>query len=196
MEQSGRERVAFYFDPVCPWAYRAALWIRQVREIRPIDVEWRFLSLKAINEGTEALKDTHSMSTDAFRVMALARREYGQDGVDRLYATLGRARHERKEDIAQLEVIARALQEAELPSDLLERALADESTQRDVEADHQSGVQLGAFGVPTIVLNGTGRAFFGPVLDGVPEGERAGQLWDHYVWLVQQPEFYEIKRER
>lgn len=30
------QTVEFSFDPSCPWAWRAALWIREVEQVRPI----------------------------------------------------------------------------------------------------------------------------------------------------------------
>jgi len=37
---------------------------------------------------------------------------------------------------------------------------------------------------------------FGPVIDKVPEGEEAGDLWDHVKSLAGQQSFYELKRSR
>jgi hypothetical protein len=37
---------------------------------------------------------------------------------------------------------------------------------------------------------------FGPVIDSVPQGEAAGELWDRLVWLMRQPSFFEVKRSR
>ena len=31
-----QKEVTFYFDPICPWAWRASLWIREVAKVRPI----------------------------------------------------------------------------------------------------------------------------------------------------------------
>ncbi len=196
MNENGLSRVEFYFDPVCPWAYRTSLWIRNVREIRPIDVDWKFLSLRAINAGKASLKETHSMSTDAFRVMALARREAGNDAVDRMYAALGKARFDREEHIGKPDVLKAALRDSGLREELYDEALSDDSTQEDVQRDHDAGVACGAFGVPTLVLEAGEHAFFGPVISKVPEGESAGEFWDHFSWIVGQPEFCEIKRER
>ena len=55
--------------------------------------------------------------------------------------------------------------------------------------------RLGAFGVPTISVNGQ-RGFFGPVITSVPTGEDAGELWDHLAWLAARSDFFEYKRSR
>jgi hypothetical protein len=36
----------------------------------------------------------------------------------------------------------------------------------------------------------------GAVINPVPEGEAAGQLWDRFLWLMRQPGFFEVKRSR
>ena len=41
--------VQFFFDPMCPWAYRAYLWIREVRRQTDLDISWRFFSLEEVN---------------------------------------------------------------------------------------------------------------------------------------------------
>ena len=41
--------VNFDFDPMCPFAYQASLWIRDVREQTGLVVNWRFFSLEEVN---------------------------------------------------------------------------------------------------------------------------------------------------
>ena len=36
--------VRFYFDVMCPWAYQASVWVREVRQVRDVDVSWGFFS--------------------------------------------------------------------------------------------------------------------------------------------------------
>jgi 2-hydroxychromene-2-carboxylate isomerase len=186
----------FFLDPVCPYSYRTSLWIREARKVRPLDIDWRFLSLKAINDGTASLKETHSMSWNSFLLMAQARLDYGNDHVDALYRSIGRLRHEEKLDISLADVLQRAAQEANVEPSLLAKAMKDDMAAQVAQEDHELGVSKGAFGVASIEVNGDGRAFFGPVLSEVVTGERAGELWDHFAWMIAQPEFYEIKRER
>jgi 2-hydroxychromene-2-carboxylate isomerase len=41
--------VDFHFDIMCPWAYQASIWMRDVRDRLGLDVRWRFFSLEEIN---------------------------------------------------------------------------------------------------------------------------------------------------
>src|SRR5258708_33036705 len=43
--------VDFHFDIMCPWAYQASIWMRDVRDRLGLDVRWRFFSLEGINRG-------------------------------------------------------------------------------------------------------------------------------------------------
>jgi|SRR5579875_756512 predicted DsbA family dithiol-disulfide isomerase len=198
MSMAQSETVAFYFDPICPWAWRAADWIREVRQVRPVEVEWRFFSLEEVNKGDKTVDWEGGRSAPALRVLALVRRQHGNDAVDRLYAALGQARFVRNEELSNPAVIEQALASAGLDPGLRAAALADASTRDEVLREHYAVVEhMEAFGVPTLVLDGgRGPGIFGPVINPVPRGEEAGQLWDRLVWLMRQPGFYEIKRTR
>lgn len=196
---SDQKEVVFYFDPVCPWAWRASLWIREVAKVRNFKVNWKFLSLSAVNAGQDSLKEAHSQSLPLFRAMALARRTGGEEAVDRLYLALGKARHERKEEFTNPATVTAALQEAGFDEELLARALEDSTTLDEVQAEHSQAVSLKGFGVPTLVIKANGQespAMFGPVISKVLGGEEAGQLWDRIEWLMWQPDFFELKRSR
>ncbi len=194
----------FYFDPACPWAWRASLWIREVAKVRPLQIDWDFLSLKAINSGKESLKDSHFKSEKGFRIMTLLRRHYGPEEanqyIDKLYLALGQATHERKEDLGEDATVLAALQEVGLDAGLLEAAMEDPTTLSDLEQAHEKAVGQGGFGVPALVVQENGqpttKAMFGPVINAVPTGEDAGQVWDRVYWLMFRPEFFELKRNR
>lgn len=190
------DRIRFHFDPLCPWAWQGARWIRQVETTRDIEVEWRLFSLRLVNEGRDdPLADRHVKGTPALRTLALVRREGGNDDVGRLYEAIGDRVHEQKEDLSP-SVVTAALGDAGLAPDLLDRALEDETTMKEVRAEHDAAVDdVGCFGVPTIVSQ-SGRGIFGPVLATAPLGEAAGRLWDRVAWLIEQDEFFELKRER
>ena len=41
--------VDFHYDGMCPWAYQASKWMRDVRDQLGLTVNWRFFSLEEIN---------------------------------------------------------------------------------------------------------------------------------------------------
>jgi 2-hydroxychromene-2-carboxylate isomerase len=41
--------VDFHFDIMCPWAFQASVWMRDVRDRLGLEVGWRFFSLEEIN---------------------------------------------------------------------------------------------------------------------------------------------------
>ena len=188
--------VDFYFDPVCPWAWRTSLWMREVAKVRPVNIHWKFLSLESINTTRPGgqVKDTHLTARDPFKVMALARRELGDDAVDRLYLAFGRARHDRKENIGEREVILAAIEEAGLDKNLFDRALADDGIKQELDREQEQIASRGGFGVATLVV-GDNDPIFGPVINPVPQGEEAGEMWDHVQYFIGRPEFFELKRE-
>jgi 2-hydroxychromene-2-carboxylate isomerase len=195
--RSGKtQEIDFYFDPVCPWAWRTSLWIREVAKVRPITVHWKFLSLERINTTRPGghVRDTHLTARVPFKVMALARKEQGDDAVDRLYLAFGRARHDRKEDLGDRQVVLNAIAEAGFDASLLERAEADQALPDELEAEQAAIADKGGFGVATIVVEGHD-PLFGPVINPVPEGEDAGEMWDHFEYFLRRPEFFELKRE-
>lgn len=190
------ERVRFHFDPLCPWAWQGSRWIREVEKVRDVEVEWRLFSLELVNEGREdPLADAHRRGTPALRTLAFVRREVGNEGIGALYKALGERTHDRNEQL-DVDAVRAALDDVGFDPGLVDKALADGSTMEEVRAEHEAAVaEVGAFGVPTIVLP-SGRGMFGPVLATAPVGDAAGDLWDHVAWVIDQDGLYELKRER
>ena len=187
----------FYFDPACPWAWRTALWVREVQQMRPLQVQWKLFSLTEIHRGDDVPAAEQPPTDPVMRALVQARRQGGNEAVERLYLALGRARHERRENLKNEGVVEAALEEAGLPRSLLRQALDDPSTEQEALAEHRESVEeFGAFGVPWLILGSRSFGLFGPVISEVPRGDAALALWDHVAWLLEQPHFYELKRER
>ena len=189
--------LTFFFDPLCPWAWRTSRWIREVQHQQGLVVRWRFFSLAIHNNYREERPETLT----PLRVAALAGREGGNEAVDRVYQALGNAFHERGEDMSAEGALARltrvAVTDAGMDPALVERALADTGTLRAVEDDHREGRERhAAFGVPWLVPDGQDLGFFGPILDVPPAGQESVELWEHTLWLLGRPYLYELKRER
>jgi len=190
--------INFHFDPLCPLAWRTALWIREVRNVRPVDVTWRFFSLEVVNRKEDVEPDyLDGYGWAGLRTLALARRQEGNEAVERLYLALGAAQHGRKESIRYAEGVKTALQVAKFDPSLVDAALADITTTNNVLADHEEAVsRYHAFGVPTIAIKGLEVGFYGPIIQFVPRGEDAGVMWDHIEWALRQPNLFELKRDR
>src|SRR5205823_10084809 len=83
------ETIEFYFDPLCPWAWQGAVWIRQVSDVRPIRVDWRLFSLFLINEHHEEFgPEVRDRMLSGLRVLALVRREVGDDAAGEVYRAI------------------------------------------------------------------------------------------------------------
>ncbi len=190
--------INFHFDPQCPLAWRTALWVREVRDVRPVQVQWKFFSLEIVNrkEGTEP-DFVNGYGWAALRTLALARKRGGNEAVEPVYLALGAAQHGRRESIREPEGVRNALQKAGLDPQMVDEALADESTLQAVLADHEEAVsRYNAFGVPTIAYEDSNVGFYGPIIQFVPRGEEAGELWDYTAWTLHQPNLFELKRDR
>jgi predicted DsbA family dithiol-disulfide isomerase len=187
-----------HVDPLCPLAWRTALWLREARNQRPLNIEWRLFSLEVVNRKEGVTPDyVNGNGWAALRSLALARRLKGNEAFEKLYVALGNAAHGRKESIRERATVEACAQEAGLGSDFVATALADEATIREVLNDHEGAVQrYHAFGVPTLALEGSDVGFYGPVIHTVPTGEAVGELWDYTAWALRQPNLFELKRER
>ena len=186
-----RLAIRFHFDPACPWAWQTSKWIREASAVRDLDIEWRFFSLKMVNSD----KPEEASISPALRTLALVAREFDNEQTGRLYEALGTRMHDRDEG-RSVAVVKAATKDVGLEEALVDRALEDDDSAEAVRADFHLAVdEVGCFGVPTIVMP-SGKGLFGPVLSTAPTGEEAGELWDHFSYLVEQDGFFEIKRER
>lgn len=189
----GPTRVDFYFDPVCPWAWRASQWMREVRRRQPLDLRWKLFSLALANDVERFLLP--------MRVLAVVDRRDGNEVLGRLYHALGTAIHERGADAREPGALERAVEQGltmtGLDLDVVDQALSDESTVTYLqEGNRLASEGFGTYGVPWLVVDNNRFGFNGPVIDTVPRGDLALQLWEHLCWLLSQPYFYELKRER
>jgi len=91
------EFVDFHLDMMCPYAYQASVWIREVRALTGLASNWRFFSLEEINraEGKKHPWEREwSYGGSLMRIGALLRR-HGMDLLDSWYAAVGAALHVR-----------------------------------------------------------------------------------------------------
>src|SRR3954447_22608228 len=127
------ERVAFHLDVMCPWAYQASVWIRDVRDQTGLEIEWRFFSLEEINraEGKKhPWERPWSYGWGMMRVAALLRRT-SMDDCAPFSPAPARGLQGGGPKPHRPEVAAEILASLGLDPALVEEAIADETTHDD-----------------------------------------------------------------
>lgn len=196
--------VTFYFDPRCPWCYQTSKWAKRLEQLGEIRLDWGVCALQVLNAGEDV--DPMSLAAEGspqLRTAVLIARRVGSTAIGSFYGELGARTFERfGPPVAAGDethaVIREALTAAGLDAGLLDEALADESTWREVvETTLALRERVGDVGVPTIALDGgTGPAIFGPVIVAQPSDADAVELWRHVEWLARHDDFAELKRKR
>ena len=191
------ESVDFHFDVMCPYAYQTSLWIREVRALTGLTVNWRFFSLEEINrqDGKKHPWEREwSYGWSMMRIGALLRRRSMAD-LDAWYARAGRALHVDGHKPHDKAVAAHLLEELGFDSELVDQAIGDPTTGDEVRVEHQRVVGSSGYGVPTLFFP-DGQCLFGPVLIDPPTGEAAVRLWDAVVAWTEFPHLYELQRPK
>jgi hypothetical protein len=168
---------------------------------KQIYVNWKLFSLRIINKDRkikEDLKIMHEIGLKALRVAAAIRRDYGNDGVSKLYTAMGTLYHHDQEDIDDITVVEQALAACHFPSHF-SSAVDEPSWDAAIHADMDQAIAKAGddVGVPLIVLEGgRGPGFFGPVMSPAPTGKDAVTFWEAIIAAGGFPGFFELKRTR
>ena len=191
------DSVDFHFDLMCPYAYQTSLWIREVRRLTGLEINWRFFSLEEVNrvEGKKhPWERAWSYGWSMMRIGALLRRS-NMDDLDKWYASAGKALHVDGLKPHVPEVAKSLLEELGLDPGLVDEAIQDSTTSDEVMAEHKKVIDAGGYGVPTLFF-ADGQCLFGPVLIDPPIGDDAVGLWDSVVAWTKFPHLYELQRPK
>jgi hypothetical protein len=194
--------VDFWFDPVCPWAWKTSRWILNVAGVRDIDPRFHVMSLSMLNAGRDlpaAYLELMEKAWAPVRIVTAAEQLHGNDVVLPLYTALGNRLHVRKQELGR-ELYEAALADVGLPASLADAADTDAYDEALCKSHHEGMDPVGMdVGTPVIHVpgpDGERIAFFGPVVTPAPEDEAAGRLWDGVLLVAGTPGFYELKRTR
>ncbi|GGG72248.1 DsbA family protein [Corynebacterium pelargi] len=197
------EKVTFWFDATCPFCWITSRWMKEVEQVRDVQVQWVPMSLGVLNEGREELPEAYREHIKAAwgpaRVATIIALQ-APDRLDDYYTAIGTKLHNegqggRSGFGAYDDVIAATLDELGL-----DPSFAQVANTQDVDKQmrdfHQQAMDAVGNDVGTPVLKLGDAAFFGPVLTRIPKGEEAGKLFDASVTLGNYPHFFELKRSR
>ncbi|MEJ2886601.1 mycothiol-dependent nitroreductase Rv2466c family protein [Actinomycetospora aeridis] len=193
------QRVDVYVDPVCPFAWLALRWLREVARHRPLELSVCRMSLAVLNgEDPVAPERGEDSAWRPARVGARLVADRGEAAWATFVEAFGTRFHDhglRGRDRVLREVCDEL---GDGPS--LYRAADVTDLDDDVRARHDEGMAPVGLDVGTPTLHVTtdrGRvAFFGPVLEAVPRGQAALDAFDGAVLLAATPGFTELKRTR
>ena len=204
-------RVEFYWDPMCPFAWVTSRWIAKVEPQLDLEVEWRFISLRFLNERKDYDKDfppgyvtLHTKGLRMLRVAASVREQQGLAAMGPLYTAFGESIWDRSpvagrdtmEGIAEPAHLVAVL--TSVGSDASHADAADDDSRDDLLREETALALSRAgrdVGTPIVAVDPPdGPAFFGPVISRVPSDEEAVELWHAVMTLARWPGFAELKR--
>ncbi|OMC21421.1 mycothiol-dependent nitroreductase Rv2466c family protein [Mycobacterium colombiense] len=186
-----------WLDPVCPFSWNTARWLRGVAETTGLAIDWQLMSLAVLNEGRElppAQQGRMRDSQQIGRLMAAIAREHGTAGWIAAYFAFGERYFDRSEPVSA-NLVANVLMTVGARG-AMAAAVSDASLDDIIRKQHQAGQHaLGDTGGSPILRIGE-HTFFGPVLTGLPVSGAATALFDAVATLAAIPQFAQLQRPR
>jgi 2-hydroxychromene-2-carboxylate isomerase len=190
-------QVTLWLDPVCPFSWNTARWLRAVAEKTALAIDWQLMNLAILNEGRElppAQRARMRDSQQVGRLMAAIAREHGAAGWAAAYFTFGERYFDRSEPL-DANLVAHVLMTVGVRG-ATAAAVWDASLDEFVRHQHQAGQDaLGETGGSPI-LRIDEHTFFGPVLTALPDAEATTALFDAVATLAATPQFTQLQRPR
>ena len=191
-----------FFDFLCPYVYRTAIWLQKVKEYmgEALDINWKYFSLEQVNSENgpdwklwEQPEDYPSRGLRAFQAAEAARRQ-SEVTFKRFHMTLFRAKHEQNRDIADVNTLTEVAKSSGLDMPRFQEDLSNRQILTKLAEDHTLAVEsFGVFATSTLVFPG-GQALF-LKLKSVPPPDECLQFFMEMLHLVEKRQYVqEIKR--
>ena len=194
--------VDFWFDPVCPYSWTASRWLREVGQQRELRVRHHVMSLFLLNQDRTDVAAEYRRSVEESRGPARVATgvavSFGEEVLADFYTAFGERVFDvwRRPTAAEYhKVIGAALAQLGLPAGL-EDAMESDDYDAPMRLSHDAALALvgGEVGTPVTSIGAV--AFFGPVLNGIPRGRQAVEVFEGARLVAGYPQFYELKRTR
>lgn len=190
--------VTVWLDPVCPFSWNTARWLRDAATANDFDIDWRLASLAILNEGRELPAPQQTRMADSRvvgRLMAAIQREKGTPGLSAAYFAFGQRYFDEAPGTIDDELIKEVLTAANA-HETTPTAVTDASLDALLADSHAEGQSaLGETGGSPIVSI-DGHAFFGPVLTSVPTEDQTTPLFNALAALAVISAFTQLQRPR
>ena len=203
--------VTVYFDYLCPFAYRGVRLLSEIEQTRPeVTVTWRHFSLEQVNaknrgkdenwqvwaqaldyEGTSPSNPAGRMLRGFLASHAASLQD--QAAFSRFRLALFGARHDDKVDTSDPAVILELARRVGLDLDAFQANWESQAGRDRLRDDHVSGRTAGAFGVPTLIINGCEPTYM-RLIEYPPETERQAFFDELVHSLTGRPYLQELKR--
>jgi hypothetical protein len=194
---SAPNTVTLWLDPVCPFSWNTARWLKAAGDKAGFDIKWNLMNLAILNERRELPAPQQARMNDSRqvgRLMAALRGELGASAVATAYFAFGQQYfdHSSAVNAELVEHVVRAVSARHTTAAALSDATLDAAVSQSHQASQEALGETG--GSPLITIGG--HTVFGPVFTSVPAPDKTSAAFDAVAALVLTPQFSQLQRPR
>jgi hypothetical protein len=189
-------KLAFFFDPACPWTWVTFKWLQAAVDFDLSGIRFGAVSLLELNKDADLDQSLRSQMVASRRlsrvIMDLVNREMREELVA-LYRSIGTEAFDLGKGFSEGTVLA-ILEKDNIGG--WRHAYNDPALDEAVLASHRQALDLAGqdVGSPILADLDIGRGFYGPILDAPLERTEAEKLFIAIRELMAFDHFYELKR--
>lgn len=137
------ERVDFWFDPLCPFAWVTSRWMLEVEKVRDVEVHWNVMSLGVLNEAKNPSPEEDPEQRSRWipsRASTAVELKYGKEKLGEFYTAVGTEIHNNGNKEFESATL-NALRQLGLDEELILQAKSDKND-AEMRASHEKGISL------------------------------------------------------